>query len=56
MDPHTAVAVTLVICLILLIAVYFLGFSTGRTLCAVVTDPKGRSFRPSPPAYAPTPR
>jgi hypothetical protein len=53
MDPHTAVAVTLVICLILLIAVYFLGFSTGRTLCAVVI--RG-SFRPSPPAYVPTPR
>lgn len=46
MDPHTAVAVTLVLCLILLIAVYFLGYSTGRTLCAVAT--KG-SYRPGPP-------
>lgn len=45
MDPHTAVAITLVICLILIIAVYFLGFSTGRTLCAVTA--RG-GFRPGP--------
>jgi hypothetical protein len=45
MDQHAAVITTLVICLVLLIAVYYLGLSTGHAICAAPT-PIGASTLP----------
>jgi len=47
MDPKSVTAVILVLCLILVIAVYFLGLVTGKTIC--LDGPGAGSFigRPS---------
>lgn len=48
MSPSTVVTAILAICLVLVIAVFALGFSVGRTLCAIrAPDPK--TARPALP-------
>lgn len=33
MDPNTTVALVLVLCLVLVVAVYYLGVVTGKAIC-----------------------